>query len=114
LKKQKNDLGVTTKLNELNVDENFLLHLLHYRQEIGEPVKRTAGLIGLLNKFVDVKVKAKVDPLKAFEIMQENEWKTPEAILKRNKTKSTKTTSLDLSKFGIRVDDIVEAEMVGG
>ena len=84
----KNKSDVQVKLNDLGVNEDFLLHLLAYRQEIREPVKRIQGLIGLLNKFVEVKVKAKVDPLKAFEIMQEYEWKTPEAILKRQKSYS--------------------------
>ena len=88
-------IDIKDLLNSLKVDDSFLLDLLAYRKQIDQPIKTIQGVIGLLKKFQNVIVTTPYNPQEAFEIMRENEWKTPDAIVKQYRAKRNNFSKLE-------------------
>ena len=86
---------IQSLLNSLKANDTFLLDLLAYRKQIDQPIKTIQGVIGILKKFQSVIVATPYTAKEAFEIMQENEWKTPEALVKQYGTKRNNFSKLE-------------------
>ena len=70
---------IKSLMKNLNIDNNFLMELFYYREQIGKPLKTERAVSGLLKELLMCKLKTKKSAEEIFEIMEIQGWKSIKA-----------------------------------
>jgi len=111
-------INIQSLMKNLEIDENFLIELLYYREQIGKPLKTERAISGLLNDLLNCKLKTKKSVEEIFEIMEIQGWKTIKAewvkrLEDEDKAKNKNDYDLeDLEKFGYKPSKIITTEVI--
>ena len=118
LKRVLEKVNIQSLMKNLEIDENFLIELFYYREQIGKPLKTERAVSGLLNDLLNCKLKTKKSVEEIFEIMEIQGWKTIKAewIKRLEDEENAKNKDdydlKDLEKFGYKPSEIITTEVI--